>query len=79
MSIRTMTLLARATTEVGLSRCPPIDEIGDSIELNRSADLDVQNMEVSFTFSISAESVTRSGGLVKKIKSSRECAMRSAP
>ena len=68
MSIRTMTLLARATTEVGLSRCPPIDEIGDSIELNRSADLVEQNMEVGFTFSISAKSVTCSSGLVKKIK-----------
>jgi hypothetical protein len=62
MSTRTMTLLTCATTDVGLSRRPPINEIGDGIELNRSADLDEQNMEVSFTFSISAGSVTCSGG-----------------
>jgi len=55
-------------TKVGLSRRPPIDEIGDGIELNRRADLDEQNMEVGFTFSTSHGSFTCSGGLVKKIK-----------
>jgi hypothetical protein len=66
-----MTLLTREMTEVGLSRRPPINETGDSIELNRSADLDEQNMEVSFTFSISAESVTCSGGTRQENKSYR--------
>jgi hypothetical protein len=68
MSIRTTTLFTRATTEVGLSWRPPINVIGDGVELNKSADLDEQNMELSSP-SVHLRKVSHAPAkFVKKIK-----------